>query len=70
MLVSEALGDIFGNFEGQNDAESAAHFPPIVSSEPRHQPPSPSSSSIAQPRPYTDDPRSFVEASPDLWGAS
>ena len=30
MSVSEALGDVFGNFEDQNNAENATHFHPII----------------------------------------
>ena len=66
MSILEAVGDVFGNFEGQNDAESATLFPPIISTEPIRRPPSLSSSLTAQPPPCNNVPRSFVEASPDL----
>ena len=62
MSLSDALGDDFGNFEGQDDAESTTHFTPIISSEPIHRPPSPPSSLIAQSLPCTDDPRRSIEA--------
>ena len=64
MSVSEALGDIFGNFEGQDEAESVAHFPPIISSEPICRPPSPSSSMTAQPPPCTDYPKALLKLLP------
>ena len=70
MLVSEALGDVFGNFEGQNDVESAMHRPPIILSEPTRRPPAPPHSLTAQPMPCIEDLRSFVEASLDLGRAA